>query len=45
MLTVLIVGSTATRTLAHGGATRAYTPRGYEADTKHGPDPQSRRSA
>ncbi len=33
MLTVLIVGSTATRTLAHGGATRAYTPRGYEVGT------------
>ena len=31
MLTTLIVGSTATRTLAHGAATRAFTPRGYEA--------------
>ena len=31
MLTVLIVGSTATRTFAHGGARRTYTPRGYEA--------------
>ena len=31
MLTVLIVGSTATRTFALGGARRAYTPRGYEA--------------
>ena len=30
MLTVLIVGSSATRTFAHGGAQRAYTPRGYE---------------
>ena len=31
MLTVLILGSSATRTFAHGDATRAYTPRGYEA--------------
>ena len=30
MLTVLIVGSTATRTFALGGETRSYTPRGYE---------------
>ena len=30
MLTVLIVGSSKTRTFAHGGATRAYTPRGYD---------------
>ena len=45
MLTTLIVGSSETRTLAHGGATRAYTPRGYEAGTKRGPGPQSRRSA
>ena len=37
MLTTLIVGSSATRTLAHGGATRAYTPRGYEA----GADPEA----
>ena len=33
MLTVLIVGSSNTRTFAHGGATRAYTPRGYEIRT------------
>lgn len=43
MLTVLIVGSSTTRTLAHGGATRAYTPRGYEvgavaeAGARHAP--------
>ena len=30
MLTVLIVGSSATRTFAHGGDRRTYTPRGYE---------------
>ena len=30
MLTVLIVGSSTTRTFAHGGAQRAYTPRGYD---------------
>ena len=30
MLTVLIVGSSATRTLTHGGARRTYTPRGYD---------------
>ena len=30
MLTVLIVGSSATRTFTHGDAQRAYTPRGYE---------------
>ena len=30
MLTVLIVGSSKTRTFAHGGAQRAYTPRGYD---------------
>lgn len=36
MLTTLIVGSTATRTFAHGGATRAYTPRGYEAEAEAG---------
>ena len=30
MLTVLIVGSTATRTFTHGGARRTYTPRGYD---------------
>ncbi len=30
MLTVLIVGSSRTRTFAHGGAERAYTPRGYD---------------
>ena len=32
MMTVLIVGSSATRTFAHGGDPRAYTPRGYEVD-------------
>ena len=43
MLTVLIVGTTATRTFAHGGETRAYTPRGYEvgaigeAGARHAP--------
>ena len=31
MNTVLIVGSSATRTFAHGAGTRAYTPRGYPA--------------
>ncbi len=30
MTTVLIVGSSRTRTFAHGGAERAYTPRGYD---------------
>ena len=30
MLTVLIVGSSRTRAFAHGGAERAYTPRGYD---------------
>ena len=45
MLTVLIVGSSKTRTFARGGETRAYTPRGYEVATKRGPGPQSRRSA
>ena len=30
MTTVLLVGSSKTRTFALGGATRAYTPRGYE---------------
>ena len=34
MLTVLIVGSTATRTFALGGARRTYTPRGYEVPPK-----------
>ena len=29
MTTTLIVGSSATRTFAHGASTRAYTPRGY----------------
>ena len=33
MLTVLIVGSSATRTFARGGAERVYTPRGYEVGT------------
>lgn len=33
MLTVLIVGSTATRVFARDGARRTYTPRGYEAGT------------
>ena len=37
LMTVLVVGSSATRTFTHGGATRAYTPRGYEvsASTSH----------
>ena len=30
MMTVLIVGSSRTRAFTHGGAQRAYTPRGYE---------------
>ena len=30
MMTVLIVGSSRTRSFAHGGSTLAYTPRGYE---------------
>ena len=30
MMTVLIVGSSRTRTFAHGGVARAYTPRGYD---------------
>ena len=29
MMTVLLVGSSKTRTFALGGADRAYTPRGY----------------
>ena len=29
MTTVLLVGSSKTRTFALGGTTRAYTPRGY----------------
>ena len=49
MLTLLIVGSSATRTFTHGGARRTYTPRGYEAgahvEAERGPGPQSRRSA
>lgn len=32
MMTVLIVGSSRTRTFAHGGVARAYTPRGYEIE-------------
>ena len=30
MMTVLVVGSSRTRTFTHGGSTIAYTPRGYE---------------
>ena len=30
MMTVLVVGSSRTRTFTHGGSTLAYTPRGYE---------------
>ncbi|MEX2649041.1 MAG: SAM-dependent methyltransferase, partial [Alphaproteobacteria bacterium] len=30
MLTIVIVGSTATRTFEAGGRTRVYTPRGYK---------------
>ena len=49
MLTVLIVGSSTTRTFAHAGERRAYTPRGYavdaRADAERGPGPQSRSSA
>ncbi len=37
MLTVLVVGSSRTRAFAHGGAKRAYTPRGYEVRTSGGP--------
>ena len=33
MLTVLIVGSSTTRNFTHGGAIRAYTPRGYQVRT------------
>ena len=33
MMTVLLVGSSRTRTFALGGSTRAYTPRGYEVRT------------
>ena len=32
MLTVIVVGSSRTRTFVHGGARCAYTPRGYEVD-------------
>ena len=47
MLTVLIVGSSKTRTFTHGGTARAYTPRGYEVHVEagRGSDPQSRGSA
>ena len=45
MLTVLIVGSTATRTFAHGGARRAYTPRGYEAGTDRGAEARAGKRA
>ena len=37
MMTVLIVGSSKTRTFAHGGAERAYTPRGYDVHSGDGP--------
>ena len=45
MLTVLIVGSTATRTFAHGGARRAYTPRGYEAGADRGAEARAGKRA
>ena len=40
MMTVLIVGSSATRTFTCAGSTRTYTPRGYEvgASTSHRPE-------
>ena len=41
MMTVLIVGSSATRTFAHGGDPRAYTPRGYETSANSGADSQA----
>ena len=37
MMTVLVVGSSRTRTFAHGGAERAYTPRGYDVHAGDGP--------
>ena len=36
MTTVLLIGSSATRTFAIGGVTRAYTPRGYAARRRGG---------
>ena len=49
MLTVLIVGSSKTRTFSHGGAHRAYTPRGYDIgarlDAERGPGPQAKGGA
>ena len=49
MTTVLVVGSSATRTFTHDRARRVYTPRGYEVgarvDAEHETGPQSRRSA
>ena len=41
MMTVLIVGSSATRTFALGGARRTYTPRGYETGANSGADSQA----
>ena len=37
MMTVLVVGSSRTRAFAHGGAERAYTPRGYDVHAGDGP--------
>ena len=45
MLTVLIVGSTATRTFVHGGARRTYTPRGYEAGADRGAEARAGKRA
>ena len=45
MLTTLVVGSTATRTFAHGGARRTYTPRGYEAGADRGAEARAGKRA
>jgi len=45
MLTVLIVGSTATRTFAHGGTRCTYTPRGYEVGADRGAEARAGKRA
>ena len=45
MLTVLVVGSSATRTFSHGGTTRAYTPRGYEFEAEAGSGASARHAS
>ena len=45
MMTVLVVGSSATRTFTHGHARRAYTPRGYKVETEAGSGARGRRAS